>query len=347
MSTVKGQTTIKYVRQGDSLTCTLRSTFPLKQFISNGNNIITPSFAANKPCIYPVVRSSLKAMRIEPAATGVEWKFNGTAIVFDASGLSKAMGSIPAGTFKSEVKKVDGFTLPTLTILKEIASSGNIDSDTIEFKGVVNTGFQSVVSASIEVAIEQTDGESCMGYITINNGGVVDDTTSQLKATAHLMIGGVEKTDGVTYKWYKMKVVNGVDGWETMNKSSSSITITASDINSSELYKCEMSYNGKSSSSVMEVSDETDILIIYPNPTNAAGAQVPEELSSAQTSIIYRPKVYKRTTETEVKGFTFNYLVTDAAGDSIASQDGGDSFTVTIDHAVKAGGDMTLIISAE
>lgn len=144
-----------------------------------------------------------------------------------------------------------------------------------------------------------------------------------------------------------MKVVNGVDGWESINKSSSSITITASDINSSELYKCEMSYNGKSSSAVMEVSDETDILIIYPNPTNAAGAQVPEELSSAQTSIIYRPKVYKRTTETEVKGFTFNYLVTDAAGDSIASQDGGDSFTVTIDHAVKAGGDMTLIISAE
>ena len=271
-------------------------------------------------------------MRIEPAATGVEWKFNGTAIVFDASGLSKAMGSIPAGTFKSEVKKVDGFTLPTLTILKEIASSGNIDSDTIEFKGVVNTGFQSVVSASIEVAIEQTDGESCMGYITINNGGVVDDTTSQLKATAHLMIGGVEKTDGVTYKWYKMKVVDGVDGWESINKSSSSITITASDINSSELYKCEMSYNGKSSSAVMEVSDE---------------AQVPEELSTAQTSIIYRPKVYKRTTETEVKGFTFNYLVTDAAGDTIASQDGGDSFTVTIDHAVKAGGDITLIISAE
>lgn len=186
-----------------------------------------------------------------------------------------------------------------------------------------------------------------MGYITINNGGVVDDATSQLKATAHLMIGGVEKTDGVTYKWYKMKVVNGVDGWEPINKSSSSITITASDINSSELYKCEMTYGGKSSSAVMEVSDETDILIIYPNPTNAAGTQVPEELSSAQTSIIYRPKVYKRTTETEVKGFTFNYLVTDAAGDSIASQDGGDSFTVTIDHAVKAGGDITLIISAE
>lgn len=347
MSTVKGQTTIKYVRQGDSLTCTLRSTFPLKQFISNGNNIVTPSFAENKPCIYPVVRSSLKATRIEPSASGVEWRYNGQEIAFDASGLSKAMGNIPAGTFKSETKNVDGFTVPTLTIQKEVASSGNIDSDTIEFKGTVNTGFQSVVSSSIEISIEQTDGESCLGYITINNGGVIDDSTAQLNATAHFMIGGVEKTDGVSYKWFRMKVVNGADGWEAINKTSACITITASDVNSSELYKCEMTYGGKSSSAVMEVSDETDILIIYPNPTDSAGDSVPEELSTAQTSIVYRPKVYKRSTGTEVSGFTFNYLLTDAAGDTIASQDGGSSFTVTIDHAAKAGGDMTLIISAE
>lgn len=347
MSTVKGQTTIKYVRQGDSLTCTLRSTFPLKQFISNGNSVISPSFEENKPCVYPVVRSSLKAMRIEPAASGVEWKYNGAEIAFDASGLSRAMGNVLAGTFKSEVKKVDGFSVPTLTIMKEIASDTNIDSDTIEFKGTVNTGFQTVVSASIEVSIEQTDGESCMGYITINNGGVIDDATSQLNASAHFMLGGVEKAEGVSYKWYKMKVVDGADGWESIGKTSQNIIITAADISSSELYKCEMAYGGKRSSAVMEVSDETDILIIYPNPTNDAGDSVPEELSSAQTSIIYRPKVYKRSTGTEVKGFSFDYLLTDAAGDTIASQDGGNSFTVTVDHAIKAGGDITLIVSAE
>ena len=347
MSTVRGITTIKYVRQGDTLTSTLRSTFPLKQFISNGNNIVTPSFAENKPCIYPVVRSSLKATRIEPSASGVEWRYNGQEIAFDASGLSKAMGNIPAGTFKSETKNVDGFTVPTLTILKEIASTGNIDSDTIEFKGTVNTGFQSVVSSSIEISIEQTDGESCLGYITINNGGVIDDSTAQLKATAHFMVGGVEKTDGVSYKWYKMKVVNGADGWEAINKTSASITITDSDVKSSELYKCEVSYGGKTSSAVIEVSDETDTLVIFPNPTNAAGESVPQELTSGQTSVVYRPKVYKKTAGTEIKGFVFNYLLTNASGDIIASQDGGDSFTVTIDHAIKAKGDLTLIIADE
>lgn len=49
MSNVSGLTTIKYVKQGDTLSCALRSTFPLKQFITNGTNAITPSFATNQP----------------------------------------------------------------------------------------------------------------------------------------------------------------------------------------------------------------------------------------------------------------------------------------------------------
>lgn len=347
MSDVKGQSTIKYVKQGDSLTCGLRSTFPLKQFVSNGNNQVAPSFVTNKPCIYPVVRSSLKATRIEPKTTGFKWSYNGVQITFDNSGLSQAVGSIAAGTFKSEIKTIDGFAVPTLTILKEIASASNIDSDTIEFYGIVDTGFESIVSASIEIAIEQTDGEAYLAYISIDNGGVIDDDNTSLTATAHLLVGGVDKNSGVTYAWYKMKVTNGEDGWVSLNKTTQSITILAADVNSTELYKCVVTYGGKTASNVVEVADETDALIIYPNPTNSAGARVAEELSSVQTSIIYRPKVLKRDTQAEVSGYTFNYLLTKSNGDTVASQDGGSSFTVTLNHAISANGDLTLIITAE
>lgn len=347
MSTVKGQTTIKYVKQGDTLTCGLRSTFPLKQFVSNGSGQVTPSFATNAPCIYPVVRSSLKATRVAPNTAGFKWSYNGVQISFDTNGLSTAMGSLAAGTFKSEVKTVDGFTVPTLTILKELASSSNIDSDTIEFYGIVNTGFETVVSASIEVAIEQTDGEAYLAYIAVDNGGVIDDEHDSLTASANLLVGGVEKASGVTYSWYKMKVTDGVDGWESLNKATQSITILAADVSSTELYKCVVTYSGKTASAVLEVSDETDALIIYPNPTNSAGASVPEQLSSVQTSIIYRPKVMKRASSTEVSGYVFNYLLTKSNGDTVASQDGGSTFTVTLDHAVAADGAMTLIITAE
>ncbi len=346
MSTCKGQTTIKFVKQGDTLNCNLRSTFPLKQFVSNGNGAVSPSFVTEQPCIYPVVRSSLLATRVQVKTTGYQWFYNGVEIAFN-NGLSTAMGSIAAGTFKTEYKTIDGYSVPTLTILKNLASSSNIDTDTIEFKGVVNTGFDTVVSASIDVAIEQSDGEAYLAYITVNNGGVIDDDTSSLTASASLLVGGTEKTSGLTYKWFKMKVTNGVDGWVDLSKSSKSITILPADINSTELYKCEITTSGKVTSAVLEVSDETDLLVIYPNPTNSAGNTVPEEISSAQRSIYYRPKVYKRSTSTEVSGYTFNYLLTKADGSTVASQDGGASFQVTYDHAVQANGDMTLIISAD
>lgn len=347
MSEVKGITRIKYVKQGDTVTCGLRSTFPLKQFISNGNGAVSPSFATNKPCIYPVVRSSLSASRISPETVGYKWYYNTVEIQFDNSGNSLALGSLAAGTFHSEWKSVDGFGCPTLTICKELASANNIDSDSIEFSGVVNTGFATVVSASIEVAIEQTEGDAYVAYIAINNGGVIDDDVETLTAKAHLLVGGVEVTSGVKYAWYKMAVTGGTDGWVSTGNTSQSITIGASAINNKELYRCVITSGGKSAESVIEVADETDVLIIYPNPTDGAGNTVPEEVGSAQQRITYVPKVYKRGTSEEVSGYTFNYLLTNSSGDEIASQDGGTSFAVTLAHAIQADGDLTLIISAE
>lgn len=347
MSNVKGQAHIHYVKQGDTLTCDLRSTFPLKQFVTNGSNVVAPSFVTNKPCIYPVVRSSLTATRVQVETVGYKWRYNTVEIPFDNSGLSQVMGAIPAGTFKSEWKTVDGFGVPTLTICKELASVNNIDSDTIEFEGIANTGFQTKVSATIEVSIEQTDGEAFMAYISVNNGGVIDDTTSLLTAKAHLLVGGTEPTTGVTYAWYKMVVKNGADGWQSLGKTTQSITINAADINNAELFKCTITSAGKTADAVIEVADETDVLIIYPNPTDGSGHSVAEELSSMQTKIVYAPKVYKRATSEEVSGYTFNYLLTNSSGDEMASQDGGSTFTVTVSHAQKANGDLTLIISAE
>lgn len=347
MSEVRGLTTIKYVKQGDTLTCGLRSTLPLKQFITNDCRTVSPSFVANSPCIYPVVKSALTNSRVQPNATGYKWLYNNLELTFDANGLSTAVGSIAAGTFKSEWKSVDGdFAVPTLSIKKNLASASNINADVIEFQGVANTGFAANVSASIEISIEQTDGEAVVGYISVNNGGVIDDNTSALVATAHLLIGGVAPSSGVTYAWYKMVVTNGVDSWVSQNHTSQSINIGASAINSNELYKCVMTYSGKTTEAVLEVADETDALIIYPNPTDGNSNTVAEELSSSQTSIIYVPKVYKRSTSTEVSGCAFSYSLTNSSGTVIASAASGSSFTVTRTHAVAAGGDLTLIITA-
>lgn len=348
MSTVKGTTTIKYVRQGDTVSCQLRSTLPLKQFVANGTGLVTPDFTSSSPCIYPVIRSSLMAARVQPLQTGVVWKFEGVELSFGADGLNVANGAIAAGSFKSEWKTVDGdFSVPTLTILKDIASSSVVTSKTIEFICNVNTGFAAQVSSCIEVSIEQTDGDAYIGYISVNDGGVIDDNTPQLTLTANLMVAGSLQSSGVTYQWKKLVVQNGADTWQALSgKTNKTLSpITAADIDNHEIYKCEMSCGGRTVDAVIEVSDETDPRVVVPNPTNGT-TSVPEELSTAQQSIIYQPFVVKRGTETHVSGFRFWFTLTDNNGNIIAEADNALQFTVTLAHAQSAGGNLSLLITA-
>ena len=355
MSEVRGQTTIQYVKQGDTLNTQLRSTFPLKQFITAVTGQVSPHFNTNLPCIYPVIRSSLRATRVAAIISDVHWYYNGAEITFGQNGLSTMIGGVSDnGTFKSEVKTVDGFQVPTLTILKDLASPTNIDSDTIEFRSKANTGFEGTVSAAIEVSIEQTEGEAYVGYATLGNGGTIDADHQSIQAAAHLLVGGVEKTqaDGVTFAWYKMRVAVGVDGWErvkvnNVNVTAATLTIGKNDINSSELYKCVMTYQERSAEYVFDVSDETDMLVAYLNPVDANNQSVAEYVSSTQQLIIYKPKVLRRDSQQEVSGYVFNFLLTDAAGNEIASADNASQFTVTLAHAQQAQGNLGLIVSGD
>jgi len=341
MSTVKGSATITFVKQGDTINTSLRSTMPLEQYLKKGTAVVTPDWTqpANQPTIYPVVRSSLTDSRISPEAGSEVWKYNGTVIPFSGN-LSTVMGSIAAGTFKKESKKVDGDTLvPTLTICKNLASAGNINADVIEFSAIVDTGFRSAVSASIDIRIEEVEGDPYIGYISVNDGGVIDSNTASLTLTASLTRGGQDVSTGVTYKWYK---ANG-NTWTNINKTTKAITITATDIDTQELYKCEFFISGSTvGSATIPVYDESDPLVVVPNPDGI------EEISSANKSVTYYPRVCKRgdTSMTPVTGFTFSYLLTNSKYQQIASG-AGTNFAITYAHGIAANGNMTLIITAQ
>lgn len=341
MSTVKGSTTITFVKQGDTINTSLRSTMPLEQFLKKGTTVAMPDWTvpANQPCIYPVVKSSLTDSRVAPDAGSEVWTYNGTTITFDANGLSLVLGSIAAGTFKKERKAVDGNTIvPTLTILKNLVSESNINADVIGFSATCNTGFSSAISASIDIRIEQVDGDPYRGYISVNDGGVIDDDTSSLTLTAHLMKGGQAASETVTYKWYK---ASG-NSWSLLANTTQAITISGNDIANNELYKVELLVSSSVvAQAVLAVSDERDILIIVPNPDGT------EELSSSRTAITYYPYVCKRgdDSQTAVTGYSFTYFLTNSAYSEIASGSGA-SFAVTYAHGVAAGGNLSLIITA-
>jgi hypothetical protein len=340
MSTVKGSATITFVKQGDTINTSLRSTKPLEQYIKKGTTSVVPDWtqAANQPTIYPVVRSSLMDSRIAPEPGSEQWKYNGSVIAF-AGDLSTAMGSIAAGTFKKGSSKIDGDTLvPTLTICKNLASGTNINADVIEFSAIADTGFRSAISASIDIRIEEIEGDPYIGYIAVNDGGVVDANTPQITLTATLSRGGLDVSTGVTYKWYK---ADGND-WVNTNKTTKAITLTKDDIDVQELYRCEFFISGSSvCNAVIQVYDESDPLVVLPNPDGD------EEISSIRKEVNYYPKVIKRgdTSMTAVPGYTFTYLLTNNSYSQIATG-AGASFKVSYAHGAAAGGNMTLIITA-
>ncbi|MEG1617403.1 MAG: hypothetical protein RR202_10615 [Bacteroidales bacterium] len=342
MSTVRGSSTITFVKQGDTISTNLRSTKPLEQFIKKSTYVVAPDWgvADNRPKIYPVIKSSLTDTRLEPKNGTEVWKYNGTVIQFNAAGESLQLGSLAAGTFKKASERVDGDTLvPTLEICKNLASKSNINADVIDFSAEVNTGFESSVSGSIDIRIEEVEGDPYRGYISVNDGGVIDDNTSTLTLTANLMRGGSAQTTDVGYKWYKG---NG-DSWTAMSQTTKSIQVGGDDIDTQEIYKCEFLVGGSVvTNASIQVYDERDPLIIVPNPDGD------EELSSARKTITYYPKVCKRgdSSATPVAGYTFSYMLTNSNYVTIAVGN-GNSFSVTYAHGVQANGNMSLIISAE
>jgi hypothetical protein len=266
------------------------------------------------------------------------WKYNGTTITFTGD-LSNAMGGIAAGTFQKGRSAVDGdVQVPTLTVCKNLASSGNINADVIEFSAVVNTGFDTAVAASIDIRIEEIEGDPFVSYISVNDGGVIDDNTASLTLTGILNKGGNEQSSGVTYTWYK---ASG-SAWTNINKSSKSITLTKADIDTQELYRVDFTVQSSVvATAAISVYDESDPLVVVPNPDGA------EEVSSGSPVINYHPVVCKQgdTSQTPVSGYTFTYLLTNSKYQTIASGT-GTSFAVTYDHGIAAGGNMTLIITA-
>jgi hypothetical protein len=340
MSTVKGSTTISFVRQGDHLQACLMADIPLVQYLKKGTTTVMPDWtvASAQPTIYPVVRSSLSDTRISPIADTEEWKLGGVVIPFGTDGLSLAFGNIAAGMFKKSRKAMDGDTqVPCLTLCKNLVlmDAGNTR---VEFSAQCNTGFLMGVTASIDIRLEEVDGDPYVGYISVNDGGVIDDNTETLTLTANLMRGGSAATGSITYRWFK---ASG-NSWIDTGKTSKSITITGDDIATQELYRVEMSFLDTAvATATLPVYDERDPLIVVSNPDGE------EVLSDTRKQIIYTPSVQRRgdVNRQALAGYSFSYMLTNSRADVIATHS-GSSFTVTYAHGISAGGDMSLNITA-
>lgn len=302
---------------------------------------IKPDFSVLKPILYFVCTSSRVA---EGVATpdAINYYFNGTKIEFS--------GDTSTGTFAGLFKKVApaGDNLYYgLQIVKNIAAAAGYAPAVIKMVATISYGTQTdEIAASYTIPIQQATGtsyrvtiaagDSKNFVITEKNGSCI------LKAMAY-QSGNVLSKD-LTYKWEKM----GSTGWvELAGKTAQTLTVSAADINTYGEYRVTVYRGGneigKDIQGVMDASDPFDI-DPHPNPEDEAITEDP----SGNGSVTYTPVVVKRGTNTKALDTQFYFVIKDAAGVYLNSDRTTPkaSCSVTRDHCIQAGGDVSITITA-
>lgn len=337
-NTVSGSTTIKFLKQGDTINTLLISTKPLVQYVKTDPVVATPDWTIelNQPVIYPRITSQLSDTVIT-AITEDQWFYDDTLLAF-TNGISSD------GNFKKTTYPVNGTSLPALQITKNIMALSTA-AKVIKFVGKVKTGgIDTQVSATISVTRSEISGDVYAGYISATNGGVVTQDNKNTILTALLLKGGNQVTTGITYVWYRLDLndTDAVkDNWQPLNITTKNITINVSDVNTQETYRCAMSVGGSVvANAFFDVRDESDPLYILHNPSQKA-----EELSYFQQSITYTPAVRRRGASVNESNWTFSYILLNAQGTSVRTGSGA-SFTITYQQIEAQSGDLTLDITA-
>lgn len=276
----------------DSLSFTLMATEPLVQYLKKGTSDgFMPNWAtaARKPVIYPNAMSQLEGIRKSIVAASEEWTYNGTVIGFNASGISATPASI-ANVFQKVAHNNGDFNVPGLKIISNLVSPTNVDTDSVGMSCKVEvSGIQVPASNAIPVRLEETVGDPYQGFISATDGGVIDSNTRSVTLTAELTKAGNYVTSGVVYRWTKA-IMGGWAAFPAIPATPNKANVTANDVDTFALFKCEYIIDGLVVfASVIKVPDETDPLVLVPNPSG------PTTLGRGG-SITYRPKVVRRAT---------------------------------------------------
>ena len=328
MGNVRGSLTVTLVRQGDTVSTCLESSKDLFQAISGDGGVIAPDWAvvANQPTISPKILSSLTAEYLTPVAGSDVWSYNFQKLIFDASGACTAPSNC-VGKFK---RNPNG----TLTPIANLASATNKNSDVIKYEGVVDSGYETEVSATIDVRIEEVSSATYTGLVDLNTTTIAT-ASDTVTAKPRLLSGVTQMTDSsfVTKYWKSVTTAEDTDGtadnWIAFKpESGKTLTITAADVDGQETFKCEFIVEGKVvSTSLFNVMDTQDPCALVLIPRGAP------EISKSKDTFIADAKLIRREDDSVVAGKTFVFTAYNSKGDVITLSTAVTPTIVTIKHA--------------
>lgn len=263
---------VQVIEDGSSIRGEIRSTAPLAQAFNGGSCVPnwTPT-GSNNPVVYIVLQNG--GSYVLPDNT-YKWYYNDEEILWDSNGKSLAMNNngLAAGTFE----KVTNYTpemyqsgqyVPAIKIAKNLASSDNVDIDVIRFDGQKTLSTNPIkFTASIDVSITELLNGGYIGLIYLAQGTTDKDISSPtdtvgLQARLYNSDGNVV-TSGVKYRW----LINDTE--KVAKGTTSTLTVTASDIYDYGIVKCEfyITDNGVDtlvSSDYLEIDDTQDPQEMY------------------------------------------------------------------------------------
>lgn len=205
----------------------------------NGNSAV-PNWttASEQPTIHLTLLSG--NTQVEPSNT-YKWYYNGGEIVFDGNNQSTSANGVPAGVFLKTTVTIGQLSMPALKIIGNLASSNNVDIDTIEFRGqyIINgTGVD--FSCNIQVRISTINAAGYLGVINFHNG-IGDITSAGQTITLYgVLYGGEsgEQVPGFKTKWYLNEEPTG-HGGDTYDGHTNAFRVSEADVVDHATVRCE------------------------------------------------------------------------------------------------------------
>lgn len=348
MSSASISRTIKFLSKAGTYTALIMSpTGDLYQEWQGTQDEVTkiyPNFEATKPLLYFVCTSSRVA---EGVATpdAINFYFNDTKIEFSGDTSS----GIFAGYFKKITPSGDNLYYG-LQILKNIVELSGFAPAVIKMVATISYGTQSdEIQASYNIPIQQSTGTSYRVTIAAgdNKNFVLREKGESCILKALASQGGETITKGLSYQWLKP----GLLDWEQIQgKTGQTLTVSTEDINTyGEFMVRVYRDNAEIGSDIQGVMDASDPFDIDPHP-NPEDETISED-ESGNGQVTYTPVVVKRGTNVKALDTTFYFVVKDAAGVYLNSENDRTtavaSYSVTREHCQQAGGDVSVNITAK
>lgn len=305
MATVKarGQVTIVDLNDAKQVQLLMDIKYPVQMY-NPDTKVFTPNFGSDNNVITPKVYVTGNGTNLVSKLTALAYNVGGTVVNAGATSGQYTVAAISAGGALTIKGNITGNSLPIkVTAVYHDDETGQ--DTTLEAQGFVaktaNAG------ALFQVVLTQPKGNS---FDAGNN-------VSTLTAEAKCFRGGVQDTDGITYKWYSLNLATQT--WVQLSQDIattagvSTLTVKASDVLNVQTFKCEAIDGTDRSEAIVTFEDRTDPYSVEIfSPTGL-------QIKNGQGSTTLCARVYRGTEKIEdeataTKKFTYTWTKFDKNG---------------------------------